>query len=75
MTAVQDPSYPVYVDTSVIMGQTGTINEQSRQFDGIVYMACNPANNFFPDLKKLSKRPDVIYFCSPNNPTGVASTK
>lgn len=38
-------------------------------------MPCNPSNNFFPDLSKLKKRPDVIYFCSPNNPTGVASTK
>ena len=38
VTAVQDPSYPVYVDTAVIMGQTGLINEKSRQFDGIVYM-------------------------------------
>jgi LL-diaminopimelate aminotransferase len=38
-------------------------------------MACNPGNDFFPDLSKLKQRPDVIYFCSPNNPTGVASTK
>lgn len=34
VTAVQDPSYPVYVDTAVIMGQTGLIDEESRQFDG-----------------------------------------
>ncbi|EKU20940.1 LL-diaminopimelate aminotransferase [Nannochloropsis gaditana CCMP526] len=75
VTAVQDPSYPVYVDTAVIMGQTGLINEQSRQFDGIVYMPCNPGNDFFPDLAALPQRPDVIYFCSPNNPTGVAATR
>ncbi|GAB5031154.1 ll-diaminopimelate aminotransferase [Nannochloropsis oceanica] len=75
VTAVQDPSYPVYVDTAVIMGQTGGIDEESRQFDGIVYMPCTPSNDFFPDLTKLSKRPDVIYFCSPNNPTGVSATR
>ena len=34
VTAVQDPSYPVYVDTAVIMGQTGLIDENTRQFDG-----------------------------------------
>jgi len=38
-------------------------------------MACNPSNDFFPDLSKLSQRPDVIYFCSPNNPTGVSATR
>merc|ERR1719201_593364 len=44
------------------------------QFDNIVYMPCNPGNNFFPDLKSLP-RADVIYFCSPNNPTGATATK
>jgi len=38
-------------------------------------MPCTPSNDFFPDLTKLSKRPDVIYFCSPNNPTGVSATR
>lgn len=47
----QDPSYPVYVDTSVMMGQTGEVNEESMQYENIVYMPCNPTNNFFPDLK------------------------
>ena len=73
-SAVQDPSYPVYVDTSVMMGQTGEINKEKGQFDNLVYMPCNPSNNFFPDLKSLPKA-DVIYFCSPNNPTGAAATR
>jgi len=73
-TAVQDPSYPVYVDTSVIMGQTGTMDQAKKQYDGIVYMECNPSNGFFPDLKN-TPRADIIYFCSPNNPTGAAATK
>ena len=73
-TAVQDPSYPVYVDTSVIMGQTGTMDDSKKQYGGIVYMPCNPDNNFFPDLAN-TPRADVIYFCSPNNPTGATATR
>ena len=51
--AVQDPSYPVYVDTSVIMGMTGGYNEGRGNFDNIEYMSCQPANDFFPDLSKV----------------------
>jgi LL-diaminopimelate aminotransferase len=69
VTAVQDPSYPVYVDTSVMMGQTGEIDPTSKQFKNIVYMPCTPANNFFPNVRELP-RADVYYICSPNNPTG-----
>lgn len=74
VSAVQDPSYPVYVDTAVMMGQTGNINQATKQFEKIVYMPCNPSNNFFPDVTKLP-RADVYYFCSPNNPTGAVATK
>lgn len=49
--AVQDPSYPVYVDTSVMMGNTGLHN--GTGFEGMTYMVCNPENNFFPDLDKV----------------------
>lgn len=73
VSAVQDPSYPVYVDTSVMMGQTGNQDESTKQYENIVYMPCR-APTFFPDLEALP-RADVIYFCSPNNPTGVAATK
>mmetsp|Transcript_6007 Transcript_6007/g.16824 ORF Transcript_6007/g.16824 Transcript_6007/m.16824 type:complete len:445 (-) Transcript_6007:121-1455(-) len=72
-SAVQDPSYPVYVDTSVMMGQTKLIDPERSQYEGIVYMPCNPDNGFFPDLKN-TPRADVMYFCSPNNPTGAAAT-
>lgn len=61
--AVQDPAYPVYVDGSIIQG----VKE-------IVFMPCTPENGFFPDLKS-TPRTDLIYFCSPNNPTGTAATK
>jgi LL-diaminopimelate aminotransferase len=72
--AVQDPAYPVYVDGSVIAGATGSYNQAEGLFNDIVYMSCTPENNFFPDLASLP-RTDLIYFCSPNNPTGAVSTK
>ncbi|KAJ8605226.1 hypothetical protein CTAYLR_000478 [Chrysophaeum taylorii] len=72
-SAVQDPSYPVYVDTSVMMGQTGEVGP-AGQFEKLVYMPCKPENEFFPELSE-TPRADVIYFCSPNNPTGAVATK
>jgi len=64
VSAVQDPSYPVYVDTSVMMGQTGNQNVDSAQYDNIVYMPCTAENGFFPDYASLP-RADVVYLCSP----------
>jgi LL-diaminopimelate aminotransferase len=64
VSAVQDPSYPVYVDTSVMMGQTGDQNTDTAQYDNIVYMPCTPENGFFPDYASLP-RADVVYICSP----------
>lgn len=64
VSAVQDPSYPVYVDTSVMMGQTGDQNADTQQYDNIVYMPCTAENGFFPDYSKLP-RADVVYLCSP----------
>ena len=52
---MQDPSYPVYVDTSVMSGNTGEYNADSAGFDGVEYMVCNPDNDFFPDLSKIGK--------------------
>jgi LL-diaminopimelate aminotransferase len=72
--AVQDPAYPVYIDTSVMSGKTGGFNSVESRFDNITYMECTPENDFFPDLKKMEPA-DLIFFCSPNNPTGAVSTK
>ncbi len=72
--AVQDPAYPVYIDSTVMYGKTGRYNESRKRFENIVYMPCTPENNFFPDLGKLS-RADIIFFCSPNNPTGAVATR
>ncbi len=70
--AVQDPSYPVYVDGSVIIGAAG--KNTGKGYKGVTYMPCVPENNFFPDLSKI-KKDSLIYFCSPNNPTGACATK
>ncbi|GAB2292072.1 hypothetical protein Dimus_026320 [Dionaea muscipula] len=72
--AVQDPSYPAYVDSSVIMGQTGLFQKDVQKFGKIEYMRCTPENGFFPDLSSIA-RTDVIFFCSPNNPTGATATR
>lgn len=72
--AVQDPSYPVYVDTSVILGQTRDYDRDHSHYQGIVYLPCKPENNFFPDLS-IAPKTDLIYFCSPNNPTGAVATR
>ncbi|KAI3702298.1 hypothetical protein L6452_28031 [Arctium lappa] len=72
--AVQDPSYPAYVDSSVIMGQTGQFQKDVEKFAKIEYMKCTPENDFFPELSKVS-RTDIIFFCSPNNPTGSAASR
>ncbi|KAI5071058.1 hypothetical protein GOP47_0013309 [Adiantum capillus-veneris] len=72
--AVQDPCFPVYVDTSVIVGQTGGFLDHLHQYNNVAYMRCTPENSFFPDLS-LIPRTDIIFFCSPSNPTGVAASK
>lgn len=70
--AVQDPAYPVYVDGSVVVGAAG--ENTGAGYQGITYLPCTEENNFFPDLSKIEKN-TLIYFCSPNNPTGVTATK
>ncbi len=71
--AVCDPVYPVYVDTNVMAGRTGTFDEKKEQWSDVIYMPCTSENNFTPFLPK--EVPDLIYLCSPNNPTGSALKK
>ncbi len=71
VVAVQDPAYPVYVDSNVIAGRTGP--SKGTTYDGMVYMPCTEQNGFFPDPP--SQKVDLIYLCSPNNPTGAVATK
>lgn len=69
--ALQDPVYPVYLDTNVMAGRTGFF--QNGRFEKIVYLPCVEKNHFTPALPP--EEVDVIYLCSPNNPTGTALTR
>ncbi|MFP4414858.1 LL-diaminopimelate aminotransferase [Coleofasciculus sp.] len=70
--AVTDPVYPVYVDTNVMAGHTGEVNEKG-EFEGLVYLPISAENNF--TAKIPSQKVDLIYLCFPNNPTGATATK
>ena len=61
VVAIQDPVYPVYRDANTIAGHR------------IVYMAATEANGFVPSLP--SEHADIIFLCSPNNPTGAVMTR
>lgn len=70
--AVTDPVYPVYVDTNVMAGHTGEVNDKG-EYGGLVYLPISADNGFtaeIPDYKV-----DLIYLCFPNNPTGATATK
>lgn len=61
VVAAFDPVYPVYVDSSIISGKK------------LVLLPCKEENGFVPELPK--GKVDLIYICSPNNPTGAVLTK
>ena len=70
--AVTDPVYPVYVDTNVMAGRTGAAGEDGA-YAGLTYLPCTEKNGFIPDPP--DDPVDVVYLCSPNNPTGAVATK
>ncbi len=71
--AVCDPVYPVYVDSNVMAGRTGTYDKDTELWSDVIYMPCLADNNFAPELPK--ETPDIIYLCFPNNPTGATIKK
>lgn len=71
--AVCDPVYPVYVDSNVMAGRTGTYDAATGMWSDVIYMPCTADNGFAPELPE--KTPDLIYLCFPNNPTGATVTK
>ncbi len=71
--AVCDPVYPVYVDSNVMAGRTGTYDKETGIWSDVIYMPCTAENQFAPLLPE--KTPDLIYLCFPNNPTGSTLTK
>ena len=71
--AITDPVYPVYLDSNVIYGRGGEYNFDSNFFEEIVYIPLSEENCFVPQLPK--EKVDIIYLCSPNNPTGTVLDK
>ncbi len=67
IVAVTDPVYPVYVDSNVMAGRAGELLPNGC-WSNLVYLPCTAENNFVPALPE--RRPDIIYLCYPNNPTG-----
>jgi LL-diaminopimelate aminotransferase len=70
--AVTDPVYPVYVDTNVMAGRTGDARPDGT-YEGILYLPATEENGFAPDPP--DEPVDLVYLCSPNNPTGTVSTR
>ena len=71
--AVCDPVYPVYVDSNVMAGRTGTYNATTETWSDVIYMPTTAENNFVPAFPETT--PDLIYICCPNNPTGTTLKK
>lgn len=65
--AITDPVYPVYADSNVMAGRAGRM-AADHHFRGLIYLPCIADNGFIPELPE--ERPDIIYLCYPNNPTG-----
>ena len=70
--AVTDPVYPVYVDSNVMAGRTQAAGSDGR-YPGLTYLVGSEANGFQPEPP--AERVDVVYLCSPNNPTGTVATR
>ncbi|MBN2576406.1 MAG: LL-diaminopimelate aminotransferase [Deltaproteobacteria bacterium] len=70
--ALTDPVYPVYVDTNVMAGRTGEADDSGR-YGKLVYLPTTAENGFEPTLP--AGHVDIIYLCSPNNPTGAVMSR
>jgi len=70
--AVVDPVYPVYVDTNVMAGRTGPMDKTGR-YQEMVYLPAIAENQFCPEPP--SEKVDLVYLCSPNNPTSATLNK
>jgi len=68
---VTDPIYPVYIDSNVMIGRAGVVED--GKWSNVIYMPCTAENGFVPQIP--DRRVDVIYLCYPNNPTGMVITK
>lgn len=68
---VTDPVYPVYVDSNVMCGRAGAM--QDGRWTNLNYLPCTAENNFTPQIP--DHRVDMIYLCYPNNPTGTVLSR
>ena len=68
---VTDPIYPVYIDSNVMCGRAGVLED--GKWSNVVYMPCLSENDFVPEIP--NKRIDIVYLCYPNNPTGTVISK
>ncbi len=72
IVAMTDPVYPVYCDSNVMAGRTGEADDAGR-YAGLVYLPCLAEADFAPPLPE--SHVDLIYLCSPNNPTGAVLSR
>lgn len=70
---VTDPIYPVYIDSNVMCGRAGELEDVTGKWSNVAYMTCSAENNFIPEIP--NRRIDIVYLCYPNNPTGITLTK
>lgn len=68
---VTDPIYPVYIDSNVMIGRAGIM--ENGKWSNVTYFPCTEENGFIPQLP--DHRVDMIYLCYPNNPTGTVLPK
>lgn len=68
---VIDPIYPVYIESNVISGRAGVFNH--GKWSNVCYLNCNENNGFTPMPPEIPI--DIVYLCSPDNPTGAAYSK
>ena len=68
---VTDPIYPVYIDSNVMCGRAGILED--GRWSNVVYLPCLSENNFVPEIP--DRRIDILYLCYPNNPTGTVISK
>lgn len=68
---VADPIYPVYIDSNVMCGRAGILED--GRWSNVVYLPCLSENNFVPEIP--DRRIDILYLCYPNNPTGTVISK
>lgn len=69
--SVTDPIYPVYIDSNVMCGRAGILED--GRWSNVVYLPCLSENNFVPEIP--DRRIDILYLCYPNNPTGTVISK